>query len=661
MAFNKVTFKYFILFCVIVLVGSLTNNVYCQDSETSTDEHALDSLLNLKISTAAKYEQTINEAPASVSVITSEDIARFGYRTIAEALMSIAGLYISYDRNYTYLGIRGFSRPTDYNDRVLLLLDGHMINDGYYGSAPIDNQLGINMASIDRIEIVRGPGSALYGTGAVFAVINIISKKGDTINGINVSVDGGSYRWIEGSLLAGSKFENGFEYSFSALGGDSKGRDQFYPEYNDPASSDGVSRKLDWERYHSFTSTLSYQNYSLTGFMVSRRKGIPTAAFDMTFNDDRAQTLDEQQFLEMKYNRTFGSDINIALRSYYDGYDYRGVYPGTPFSRDANNVKSIGGELQLRWDMSASNRITGGGEYRDNFQDKYILMDADTTEYSKDVPNTSFSLYLQDEIQLRENVMVIFGIRRDAYSIAGNPVSPRVSVVYNLFTTSTLKFLYGEAFRVPNVYEKYYEDVGSNWVTNPALKPERIRTYEFIWEQHFLHSIFGRFSLYNYAMNNLIDPIIDSTTSTEQFENISHVRSTGIETAFKIYLKSGVHGYLNYSYQYSTDINTGVKLTNSPSHIAKAGVGYQLTDYVRAAIEMMYESNRLTVYNTTTDPYFLTNLNLSILPPSGHLRSSLLIRNVFDVSYQTPGGFEHRQSAIKQDGRNFTVRLEYSF
>lgn len=154
---------------------------------------ALDSLLSIKISTAAKYEQTTREAPASVTLITSEDIERYGYHTLVDVFRHIRGFYISDDRNYSYLGTRGFSRPTDYNNRMLLLVNGHSINETIFGSAPMGTDFGIDLGSVERIEIVRGPGSALYGTGAMFTVINIMTKSGATIDGFHLSAETGSY------------------------------------------------------------------------------------------------------------------------------------------------------------------------------------------------------------------------------------------------------------------------------------------------------------------------------------------------------------------------------------------------------------------------------------------------------------------------------------
>ena len=168
-----------ILFAALCLTPA---KAMAQATEPPSTGSSLDELLDVKISGAAKYEQTARQAPASVTIITSEDIERYGYRTLADALMTVRGFFVSYDRNYTYVGVRGFSRPTDYNNRILLLLDGHTLNENVYGAAQLGSELPIELDLVERIEIVRGPGSALYGTGAMLAVVNVVLKKGSALS-----------------------------------------------------------------------------------------------------------------------------------------------------------------------------------------------------------------------------------------------------------------------------------------------------------------------------------------------------------------------------------------------------------------------------------------------------------------------------------------------
>jgi outer membrane receptor for ferrienterochelin and colicins len=651
-------FKYI---CVIILHGMITStqtDIYCQGSDTSPEEMSLDSLLNLKISTAAKYEQTTQEAPAAVKVITSDDIQRFGYRTVLEALMSVAGLYTSNDRNYTYLGIRGFSRPGDYNDRIILLLDGHMLNESYFGSAAFDAELGVNMSGIDCIEVVQGPGSVLYGAGAVFAVVNIITKKGIAIDGVDFAVEGGSFNRYQGSVLLGKRSDNGIEYSLSAIYSDSKGEDLFFPEFYHPPETNGVSNDLDWERYYGFQYSLSYSDFTLSGDMSSRKKGIPTAPYDVTFNDPRAQSRDDHFFTELKYQQDITSDKNIFARGYFDSYYCDGYYPYTSVLNSVDcHTYSAGSELRLQWDLAVGNRLIVGTEYRNIFKARYKSMDDGIPYSDTDYPYWSISAYVQDEVQFLENLIATIGVREDKYSTVGRRFNPRASFVYFPFPATTIKLLYGEAYRAPNVYELHFQDFESSPTATANLTFEKIRTRELVWEQRFHKHFLGMVSLFDYDMYNLVDLSEDS--SVFQFQNINHIHSAGIASSLICSLIPQVRGYLNYSFQYTRDVTRDQKLTNSPSHIVQGGVGFPVLNQIYMGVECRYESKRITVYQTSTDPFFSTNMNISVQTPSERLRGSLQIRNVFNTSYQTPGSLEHVQPAITQDGRTYTVRLEY--
>ena len=114
-----------------------------------------------------------------MTIVTAGEIKRYGYRTLADILRSVRGFFVTYDRNYDYVGVRGFGRPGDYNSRVLLLVDGHRINDNVYDTASIGTEFPVDVDLIDRMEIIPGPSSSLYGNNAFFGVINIITRKGE--------------------------------------------------------------------------------------------------------------------------------------------------------------------------------------------------------------------------------------------------------------------------------------------------------------------------------------------------------------------------------------------------------------------------------------------------------------------------------------------------
>src|SRR5437867_11878528 len=129
------------------------------------------------VENACNYRQKASDAPASATIITADDVKKYGYRTLADILQSVRGFQVSYDRNYSFLGVRGFNRG-DFNSRILLLVDGHRINNSLSDSGFIGTEFILDTDLIERVEVSRGPGSSLYGNNAFFGVINVITRKG---------------------------------------------------------------------------------------------------------------------------------------------------------------------------------------------------------------------------------------------------------------------------------------------------------------------------------------------------------------------------------------------------------------------------------------------------------------------------------------------------
>jgi len=160
-----------------------------QASGTSLDQlKALDpeQLLQVEVATvygASKHEESVADAPSDVTIVTSDDIKNSGDRTLAEILNGVSGFYTSSDGVYDYVGTRGFNRPGDYGGRILVTIDGHRMNDDIFGTAAIGTDFLLDVDLIDRVEVIRGPGSSLYGNNAVFAVINIITRSGQSYGG----------------------------------------------------------------------------------------------------------------------------------------------------------------------------------------------------------------------------------------------------------------------------------------------------------------------------------------------------------------------------------------------------------------------------------------------------------------------------------------------
>jgi outer membrane receptor protein involved in Fe transport len=622
----------------------------------------LDSLLKVPISASGTYQQTARQAPSSVTILTHEAMEQFGYHTVEEALAGVSGFYLSNDRNYTYLGARGFSRPTDYNNRILLLVDGHSLNEGIWGSAPLE--LPIDLQALERIEIVRGPGSALYGTGAVLGVINLVTRSGSTIGAPQLAVRGGNLGRRGASAVFGRRLPSGLGLALSATWDDSDGRDLFYPEYDAPETHDGVAHNLDWEKRWMLQGRADHGDATFSAWFSRRQKGIPTGAYGMVFDAPAARTTDDYGFAELKYEHALDASKQVRLRAFADHYGYDGVYAydGYDYLDRARN-DAVGSEASLRWDIGSAQHLTGGVEYRRHLRATYHAEGLPGEDQGFDEPYGVASAFVEHEFQPTGTITVLAGLRVDDYSTTGSSVTPRAALLFDPVGGTTLKLLYGRAFRAPNVNEAHLEGFG--YKVNPSLQEERGHTLEFVLQQRLGPSLLGTASVFRYRLNGLIDPTFNPTDSTYSYQNAGEASAKGAEFGLEARFGDGVMGYANYSYQRTRDEATSEVLTNSPVHLVKAGVAAPLTSWFGGALEGRGESGRTTVYGTRTGAYALAGLYMWFSPlggaADGRLQLSLKVNNLFDASYATPGGLEHLQPAIQQDRRNVSAELRYRF
>jgi outer membrane receptor for ferrienterochelin and colicins len=650
----------------IVSCCFLCHGAPAQDVGGAIGDPTLDSLLTIRISTVSKVWETAGEAPASTTIVRSEDLRRYGYRTLDDVLNSVRGFYVSNDRNYVYLGVRGFSRPTDFNNRVLLLVNGHTINEAFYGSSPFGTDFALNFDAIDRIEIVRGPGSALYGSGAMFAIVNVLTKDGGSIQGLRLAGEAGAFGNRGASLTCGGKTGDGVDGFLSAQWVHTSGGDLYYPEYDTDSTNHGIVRGSDWDRRYSVFSSLTYRSFDIQAMLTSREKAIPTGAYGVVFGDPHAGTLDQFRFVQARLSAELDPAREIMVRSYFDSYHYQGTYPYEFLQYDGTTSNRIGGEMQFRWDLTSSNRLLSGIEYSRTLEASYRYWRDDSTFFQGDYPSSVLALYVQDQHQLTQNLSFILGLRRDTYSNRGNSLVPRAAVVFHPSSSGTLKLMYGRAFRAPNEYELNYEDPYGGFKANHGLTSEKISTLECEFSQRLTDQLYGVASLYTYTMQDLIDQMIDPVDSLLQFQNSRRVRATGLECELTARLHAGLNGYANYTYEHARYVDGDAALTNVPVHMVKLGLESQFLEVLRAALEMQYQSSRMTVRGSSTLPFFVANLNIAAASSAtgdtwpGQVHFSLLVRNLFNAAYSTPGGFEHLQTAIAQDGRSYLFRLEWA-
>ncbi len=622
---------------------------------------------------ASKFEQKITEAPSFVSLITSDEIRKYGYRSLAEILQSVTGFFVTYDRNYNYLGIRGFNRPGDFNTRVLLLVDGHRLNDNLYDQAGFGTESLVDVDLIDRVEVIRGPSSSLYGTNAFFGVINVITKRGRDIRGVELSGEVGSWGYHRERITYGEKFSRGIELLVSGSYAASKGHDiLFYEEFNDPSTNYGFTRNADDDRYPSMFAKVSLRDVTLQGGFVSREKGIPTASYGTFFPTTRTRSTDEHGYVSLKYEHQFSNQLNVFGRVYYDHFRYQGDYlydysatavPDLVPNRDTSIGDWWGAELKADKRLFGSHNVTAGLEFKDNFRQNLKNADVEPEFVYLDEKRSSqnWAIFFQDEFSIIDNLILNAGVRYDHYDSFGGTWNPRVALIYN-FAKTTIKALYGQAFRAPSAYERFY--AGTGFKSNPNLDAEGIKTYELVFEHSLSPHIRATATGYFYRINNLVSLETDPSDGQLVFQNAGKTEAKGLELQLEMDDTGpiGVAGRIGYALQSVDDQRTEERLTNSPKHLVNLNVIVPLVrDKLFAGLEVRYTSERNTLAGNTTDDYFITNLTLFSENILKGLEVSASVRNLFDAEFADPGSGEHVQDKIPQDGRSFWLKVKYGF
>jgi iron complex outermembrane receptor protein len=647
---------------------SMGRPAYAQNAADLSDL-SLEDLMTVRVERvfgASRRVQPTTEAPSSVTIITAEDIARHGYRTLADVLRSVRGLYVTDDRNYSYVGARGFARPGDYNSRVLLIVDGHRMNDSVFDQAPIGRELGLDPLTFQRVEIIRGPASALYGTSAFFAVINITTMRGEDINGVSFRGGVGSLGRSKLSGVGGRRFDSGVDLAVAAGVEDLDGYESLYfAEFDSPDLNNGRAERLDRESLRTVTGRLSFRDLAVTGAYGRRDKTVPTAAFDTLFNNPTFVTVDERAYVDAAFDRAW-QGTRYAVRGYLDSYQYDGVYPYEPeepggppsMSTDYGHGTWWGVEGRATRPLPGRQTLTAGLEFRDyarQAQGEAFEDDPDAS-WDADASTHVFAAYAQDELRVNDRLLLSVGGRYDAYS-GFDRFSPRASVVVTPTPERAFKYLFGSAFRAPNAYELDYLTQG---LRNTGLRAETIATNEFVWEEYTGEWMRTSVSAYWSNAANLLSLVSDDE-GVLSYVNAGRVAARGVEFEGEV-RQEGVQWLASYAWQRARDRDSREELTNSPRHLVKSRVTLMgvTADAATLGVELLATSGRITVARRSVPGHLVANVTYAH-PINRQLDITATMRNVFDVEYSDPASEEHRQDVIPQDGRTFYLGLRWNW
>lgn len=620
----------------------------------------LEQLLQVDtVLSAGKFPQKLTDAPSRVTIITADEIKTQGYRTLADVLGAMRGLYLTYDRNYVYLGARGFARAGDYNTRIQLMVDGVRMDDPVYNQAAVGHDFPIDLELVERVEFLPGPGSAAYGNNAFLGLVHVVTKRPAALDGVQAGVQLGDHggRGLRASWAR--PLDNGGELLLAASARDRKGADLYYPEY-DVAPDDGWARGLDDERTRRAFAKYVGLKWTLEGLWGERIKGVPTASFSTVFNDPGTETRDAYTRLSARRDFAPSQATQGSLMLHYNRYDFRGdyLYNAPP----AQNRDVVEGE---RWGVEAKVQHGEGAHLWSLWAE--ALYDSKIYQWNGDVGTATVyfddrrsghahALFVQDEITLGERWLANLGLRWDRANTGETSANPRLALIHKMRPDTTLKLLYGSAFRAPNAYEMYYAAAGFNQA-NPNLKAERIRTLEAVAEYR-ASGLRLAASAYLYKVRDLIEQELDAGLLV--FRNRTRAEARGLELEAEHAWSDGERLRGSLTLQRTRDEATGQTLTNSPRLMAKLHWSRPWRADLRSGLEVQHISDRDAATGRVAGAT-LMNLNLISTSLGKGVELTAGVYNLLDKRYTHPATLDHAQATIAQDGRTWRLGLEYRF
>jgi iron complex outermembrane receptor protein len=523
----------------------------------------------------------------------------------------------------------------------------------------IGTESSIDVDLIDRVEVVRGPASSLYGTNAVFAVINVITRKASNIHGVEAQGDAGSFNTYRGRLTYAGAIK-GIDVVLSGSFYGSKGQKElFYPEYNSSATDDGVARHVDDDQYLQLLASLTKGGLTFRAAYNTRDKGDPTGAWGDVFNDPRNREADGHGYLDLRFEHQFGSNTTLTARTYfdrdvYDGGFVQGTNAESLLNKDFGRGESAGTEIQATTTVHERYKLVGGFEYRNDFRQQLVNYDDVTPSaiyLNVDHPSFVAAPYAEAELPFWKGLVFSPSIREDYNPRVGWMLSPRAVMNYRPRERTHLKLIYGESFRSPNAYELYY------YPGNMPLKPERLRAWEGSWDQDLSRTTALSFSLFSNRMRDFIGMSTDEVYGSA-FHNGGELNTAGGELELRKQWANGMSGAASYSGTFLQSGADGHGLINSPKHLGKLDLSVPLLhDKLFATLDSQYTSRRSTLAGDGVSPYTVVNLTLLGRHLTPHVDLSASLYNAMNKRFFDPAAQQHLQNAIQQDGRTFRANL----
>lgn len=643
-----------------------------------------------EVAAASRVAESVRDAPASVSLISSREIDAFAYAGTADALQGIRGIFLTNDRTYNLVGIRGYGPFGQFGNRTLVQIDGHTINDNWIEASYQHFEILSDLYGLERIEVIRGPNSVLYGSGAFQGVINLVSPNiDDPYNDSRVGMTAVTDGVLRGYAHLRQPFENGgLQLSAGLVGGQPS-------DFLSPArigsieAPDGIAPDVGGFDAMTVRGNVQWHRFRLYGHWHDRDLQTPTGSFETLFGDPDARTNDQRGFVGLRYDDPReDAPITFHGRAYYDFYAFNGAYPyeETDGGLLTEQFRGHWGGTEARADIRPTDslRLGVGTELVRHFIHRTkSSTDVDGIFQDISTPFWKTSAHLSLRQEFGPMVSFWLGARYDVWLFDSLPgpddtnqqrqiasLNPRAALLVRPVESNTIKLMGGRGFRAPSVYELTYNDGGLTQIASPDLDPETIYSLEFEFTQELPTDFELIASTYANRIGTRIEQGGEGTADNLfQYKNVdTDLWTAGAELELRRPFLQGWMASLQYSYQKTSEgqisdlLGNPHSISNSPNHL---GALKLVTPIVRPGIQManrlIVEGPRIDRQGDFTNPAVLWDLIFSGQIPELPIRYAAGIRNLLDWQYAHPVGEDILDVTIAQPGRTFVVDLSANF
>ena len=681
-------------------------------NESSADDHDLDDFYGseelVEIATGTKTQ--IYKAPAVANVIFASEIRKMGARDIDEILETVPGLHVSrtaYNYNPIYI-FRGIH--SNYNPQVLMLINGVPITNSFWGNRNLVWG-GMPIESVSRVEIIRGPGSAVYGANAFAGVINIVTKNSEDIDGLEAGISAGSNNtqnvWVSfGGSQGELKYSTIFEYGQTDGSNERIEADAqtFIDNIVGTSISNAPGRlNLGLDRLDIRTE-LNFRNWTLRGGVQSR-KNVETGLGLAEALDPEARQESLRRNIDVSYKKQIGSDLEAnVVAAYFDtsqeiSNNFTLFPAGADIGLGAPFPDGVIGNPEL-WErherLNATFLYSGIETHKIRVGLGYHHADLCRTKEVKnfglgpngdpvspgdaivDVTDTDF-IFLQERSRVNKFIFVqdvwafandwelTAGLRFDDYSDFGDTTNPRLALVWASSLNLSTKLLYGQAFRAPS-----FAGTGIEFnpvaLGNPDLKPEKIETLELAFDYHLSKGFGFIWNFYCFNWTDIIQYIPDVGQSTTSAQNFGEQKGYGSEMELKWRLSDQITFSGNAAWSNTENETTQEQAAFAPQFQTYFQANYQYSSTINFNVRSSWVTGRerdIADLRETIDDYVITDLHANLQPSTLPVGFSIIIKNIFNDDAREPslnnGVVVNVPGDLPLAGRQFLFDMRVSY